>query len=355
MARPQRPSKGNIVTQQCNDITEEKDKLSGTLMKLVEGNLLTRRAFTASVATFAAIGSPAIAQSTPITLIVPFAAGGPTDVIARIAAEGMARALGQRVVVENVAGAGGATGVLRAARSAPDGRTLVLGNLGTHGAAPSATPNLPYDPQTDFEPVGLIASTPIVLVIREKLPVSNLGEFVALMRSMPGAFSFGHAGQGVTSHTAAVLLLSVMGAMQTGVPYRGTAPALNDMLAGVLDFICDQSVIMVEQVKSGKVRALAVASNTRLASLPEVPTAAEGGLPEFSITAWNAIFAPKGTDPAILSAYNKALGTALEGPELRQRLAAFDAEIPADGDARTGESLRRHVASEVERWRMIIR
>ncbi|MFM9975653.1 MAG: tripartite tricarboxylate transporter substrate-binding protein [Beijerinckiaceae bacterium] len=317
--------------------------------------MLTRRAFAASVATLVAIRSPAIAQSTPITLIVPFAAGGPTDVIGRIAADGMARALGQRIVVENVAGAGGATGVLRAARSAPDGRTLVIGNLGTHGAAPSATPNLPYDPQADFEPVGLIASTPILLVIRENLPAANLREFVALMRDKPDAFSFGHAGQGVTSHTAALLLLSVMGARQTGVPYRGTAPALNDMLAGVLDFICDQSVIMVEQVKSGKVRALAVASKARLASLPDVPTSAEAGLPDFAITAWNAVFAPKGTDAAIIAAYNKALGAALEEPDLRQRLAAFDAEIPASGEARTSEALRRHVVSEVERWKRIVR
>jgi tripartite-type tricarboxylate transporter receptor subunit TctC len=316
--------------------------------------MLTRRAFSASAAAFVAV-KPAVAQTTPITLIVPFAAGGPTDVIGRIAADGMARALGQRIVVENVAGAGGATGVLRAARAAADGRTLVVGNLGTHGAAPSATPNLPYDPQTDFEPIGMIAATPILLVVRENLPAANLQEFVALMRAKPNGFSFGHAGQGVTSHTAALLLLSVMGATQTGVPYRGTAPALNDMLVGVLDFICDQSVIMVEQVKSGKVRALAVASSARLASLPDVPTAAEAGLPDFAITAWNAVFAPKGTDPAILTAYTAALDMALQEGELRQRLAAFDAEVPASGAPRSSDALRRHVAAEVERWRQIIR
>jgi tripartite-type tricarboxylate transporter receptor subunit TctC len=317
--------------------------------------MLTRRAFTASAAALAAWPSRVSAQSGPITLIVPFAAGGPTDVIGRIAADGLSRQLGQRVVIENVGGAGGATGVLRAARAAPDGRTLVVGNLGTHGAAPSSTPNLPYDPVADFEPVGMIAATPIVLVVREKFPAANLAEFAALVRAKPDNYSFGHAGQGVTSHTAAMLLMATIGAMQTGVTYRGTGPALNDLLAGVIDFIVDQSVIMVEQVKAGNVRALAVASNRRLASLPEVPTSAEAGLPGFAITAWNAVFAPKGTDAAIVAGLNRALAAALDEPEMGQRLAAFDAEIPAQGDGRSAEALRRHVAAEVERWRTVIR
>jgi tripartite-type tricarboxylate transporter receptor subunit TctC len=316
--------------------------------------MITRRTFALSAAAYAAAPSVGLSQSGPITLIVPFAAGGPTDVIGRIAADGLSRHIGQRVVVENVGGAGGATGVLRAARATPDGRTLVVGNLGTHGAAPSSTPNLPYDPVADFEPVGMIAATPILLVVRNTLPAASLAEFAALLRARPDSYTFGHAGQGVTSHTAALLLLSTIGTMQTGVTYRGTGPALTDLLAGVIDFIVDQSVIMVEQVKSGSVRALAVASERRLASLPEVPTSAEAGLPGFAITAWNAIFAPKGTEPAILTALNRALAAALGEAETAQRLSAFDAEVPAPGDARSAEALRRHVSSEVERWRRIV-
>ncbi len=316
--------------------------------------MISRRTFATAAAAFIAAPSVAPAQSGPITLIVPFAAGGPTDVIGRIAADSLSRQIGQRVIIENVGGAGGATGVVRAARAAPDGRTLVVGNLGTHGAAPSSTPNLPYDPVADFEPVGMIAATPILLVVRNTLPAANLTEFAALLRARPDSYTFGHAGQGVTSHTAALLLLASIGTMQTGVTYRGTGPALTDLLAGVIDFIVDQSVIMVEQVKAGSVRALAVASERRLASLPDVPTSAEAGLPGFAITAWNAIFAPKGTDPAIVSALNRALAAALAEVETTQRLAAFDAEVPASGDARSADALRRHVVSEVERWRRVI-
>lgn len=315
--------------------------------------MLTRRSFIASAGV--ALAAPAVAQSSQVTLIVPFAAGGPTDVIARVAAEAMSRTLGQRMIVENVAGAGGATGVVRAARAAPDGRTLVVGNLGTHGAAPSATPNLPYDPVADFTPVGLIASTPILLVVRNGFPARDLAEFAALLKANSGRYTFGHAGQGVTSHTAAMLLLAVIGTMQTGVTYRGTAPALNDMLEGSLDFICDQSVIMVGQVRAGQIRALAVASDSRLQSLPEVPTSAEAGLPGFSITAWNAVFAPKGTDAALVADYNAALSAALDDPGLRSRLAAFDAEIPPAGARRSTEGLARHVADEVDRWRRVMR
>jgi tripartite-type tricarboxylate transporter receptor subunit TctC len=315
--------------------------------------MFTRRAVIASAA---AIATPRIAgaQANPITIIVPFAPGGPTDVIGRLAAEGLSRRLGERVIVENVAGAGGATGVLRAARAAPDGRTLVIGNLGTHGAAPSATPNLPYDPIKDFEPVGLIASTPIVLVTRPTFPAATLSEFAGALKAAPNRFTYGHAGIGVTSHTAAQLLLSSIMTMQTGVTYRGTAQALTDLLGGTLDFICDQSVIMVEQVRSGKVKALAVASSRRLPSLPDVPTSAEGGLPDFTMTAWNGLFAPRGTEPAVIARLNEGLIGTLESAETLDRLRAFDAEVPASREAASSAALKRHVESEVARWRKVL-
>jgi tripartite-type tricarboxylate transporter receptor subunit TctC len=319
--------------------------------------MISRRTFAASLAAASVLPAgvpPAAAQSGAITLIIPFAPGGPTDVIGRIAADGLSRRLGQRVLVENVGGAGGATGVLRAMRAPSDGRTLVVGNLGTHGAAPSATPNLPYDPAADFEPIGMIAATPIVLVVRNGFPAATLQDFAARLRAEPDRYSYGHAGQGVTSHTAAMLLLSVIGAMQTAVTYRGTGPALNDMLAGSIDFIVDQSVIMVEQVRSGKVRALAVAGDRRLASLPDVPSAAEAGFPGFAITAWNGLFAPRGTAPEVVAVLSNALSDALDDPETGQRLAAFDAAPPAAAE-RSSAWLRAHVVSEVERWRRIAR
>lgn len=316
--------------------------------------MITRRAFTTSAAMVLAAPAVARVQGNPITLIVPFAAGGPTDVIGRIAAEGLSRRLGERVVVENVAGAGGATGVLRAARAAADGRTLVIGNLGTHGAAPTAMPNLPYDPVADFEPVGLIASTPIVLVARPTFPAATLAEFAAALRARPNAFTYGHAGIGVTSHTAAQLLLSTLMTMQTGVTYRGTAPALTDLLGGSLDFICDQSVIMVEQVRGGKVKALAVAGARRLPSLPDVPTSAEGGLPDFAMTAWNGLFAPKGVNAVVIERLNAALVESLGNADAVDRLRAFDAEVPASREAMSPAALRRHVENEVARWRKVL-
>jgi tripartite-type tricarboxylate transporter receptor subunit TctC len=320
--------------------------------------MLSRRAFAASAATIALTGfglaRPALAQSNPIILIVPFAPGGPTDVIGRIAADGISRRLGERVVVENVAGAGGATGVLRAARAAPDGRTLVIGNLGTHGAAPSAMPNLPYDPIADFEPVGLIASTPIVLVARPNFPAATLAEFAAALKAAPNRYTYGHAGIGVTSHTAAQLLLSSIMTMQTGVTYRGTAQALTDLLGGTLDFICDQSVIMVEQVRGGTVKALAVASPSRLPSLPDVPTSAEGGLPDFVMTAWNGLFAPRGADGAAVARLNAALRETLASAEAQERLKAFDAEAPQGDEAGSPQALKAHVEREVARWRKVL-
>ncbi len=315
--------------------------------------MISRRMMLASLAGLAA--APALGQSAPIVLIVPFAPGGPTDVIGRIAADGLSRRLGRRIIVENVAGAGGATGVVRAMRAAPDGRTLLLGNLGTHGAAPSATPNLPYDPAADFAPIGMIAETPIVLVVRKDFPADDLASFAALLRSGPDRYSYGHAGQGVTSHTAALLLLSAVGAMQTGVAYRGTAPALNDLLAGSIDFIVDQSVIMVEQIRGGAVKALAVAGTRRLPSLPDLPTAAEQGLPAFSITAWNALFAPAGLEAGLAAEFERALAEALDDPDLQARLTSFDAIVPEPGEARSSARLRAHVMAEVERWRNVVR
>jgi tripartite-type tricarboxylate transporter receptor subunit TctC len=315
--------------------------------------MISRRRMLASLGAFAA--APALAQSASTVLIVPFAPGGPTDIIGRIAAEGLSRRLGRRLIVENVAGAGGATGVVRAMRAAPDGRTLLVGNLGTHGAAPSATPNLPYDPVADFEPIGMIAETPIVLVARKDFPADDLTSFASQLRTHPDRYSYGHAGQGVTSHTAALLLLSSIGAMQTGVAYRGTAPALNDLLAGSIDFIVDQSVIMVEQVRGGAVKALAVAGARRLPSLPDLPTAAEQGLPAFAITAWNALFAPAGLDKGLAAELERALAETLDDPEVQARLTTFDAIVPEAGEARSAARLRAHVTAEVERWRNIAR
>src|SRR5262252_8137460 len=231
----------------------------------------------------------------PITMIVPFAAGGPTDTVARIVGEQMSKTLGQAVVVENVSGAGGTTGITRGAQSKPDGYTIMMGHMGTHGAAPALYPNLKYDPTKDFAPVGLVAGTAILIIAKKEFPAANLKEFVAYLRSNPDKVNEAHAGVGSVSFTTCTMLQSIIGTKTARVAYRGTAPSLNDLVAGQVDFGCDQIVNVVSQVQAGTVKAFAVASPQRSAVLKDVPTTKEAGLPEFQVSAWNAVFAPKDT------------------------------------------------------------
>lgn len=292
--------------------------------------------------------------SRPITEIVPFSAGGPTDVIARLVNEPMSKRLGQQLVIENVAGAGGTTGTERAARAAPDGYTITMGHMGTHGAAPALYPGrLKYDPVSDFEPIGMVAGTPIVIVVRKDFPASDLRAFVAHLEQRQAAVNEAHAGVGSVSYTACTLLAAELGVKFTRVAYRGTGPALNDLVGGQVDFMCDQIVNVIEQIRAGAIRALAIATAERSPALPELPTTVEAGLPRLQVSAWNALFAPKGTPAPIVSKLSQALAAALDDPTTSARLRDLGALVPPPAE-RTPESLASFVKSEVERWTPIL-
>jgi tripartite-type tricarboxylate transporter receptor subunit TctC len=285
---------------------------------------------------------------------VPFAAGGPTDIFARLVGKHMARTLGQQIVIENVAGAGGTTGITRGKQAAPDGYTIMMGHMGTHGAAPALYPNLRYNPVTDFEPVGLVGGTPIVIVSKKSFPAANLQEFVAYLKANASKVNQAHAGVGSVSFTTCLLLSSQLSIRPTSVAYRGTGPALNDLVGGQVDYMCDQIVNLVEQIKGGAIRTYAIATPERSPALPDVPTTVEAGLPDYQVSAWNALFAPKGTPTEIVTKLNTALGAALDDAATRQRLLDLGTVIP-DRSGRTPEALAALVKREVARWTPILK
>ena len=289
----------------------------------------------------------------PITLIVPFAAGGPTDVVARIVSEHMSRTLGQQLVVENVVGAGGTMASTKAAQAAPDGYTLIMGHMGTHGAAPAVYPDLKYDPSKSFAPIGMAAGTPILIVAKKSFPAKDLREFVAYLKKNSEKLNEAHAGVGSVSFTTCAFFNSLIGAKPTRVVYRGTGPTLNDLVSGQVDYMCDQIVNLVPQIQAGTIKAYGVALPQRSPALPDVPTTKEGGLPEFQVSAWNAIFAPKGTPAEIVKKLSDALTRALADENTRKRLLDLGADL-SDKEAQTPEGLARLVDSEVARWKKVL-
>ncbi|HEY7520929.1 MAG TPA: tripartite tricarboxylate transporter substrate binding protein BugD [Methylomirabilota bacterium] len=297
----------------------------------------------------AAGGALAAYPERPITMIVPFAAGGPTDVTARIVGEHMSRTLGQQIVIENVAGAGGTTGISRAAASTPDGYTIMMGHMGTHGAAPAVYPNLKYNPTKDFEPIGLAAGTPILIVAKKDFPANDLKAFVAHVKANGPKLNEAHAGVGSVSHTTCTLLHSILGVQPNRVAYRGTGPALNDLVAGQVDYMCDQIVNLTPQIQGGTIKAFAIATAERNPALPNVPTTKQAGLPEFQVSAWNAIFAPRGTPKDVVAKLNDALVKALDDANTRKRLLELGGDVP-DRAGRSPEALAKLVQSEVTRW-----
>jgi tripartite-type tricarboxylate transporter receptor subunit TctC len=300
--------------------------------------------------------APAAAQDNypnkPITVIVPYAPGGNTDVIARIVLDHMATTLKQPLIVENIGGAGGTTGSLRGARSSPDGYTVLVGQMGTHGAAPALYPNLAYNPVTDFEHVSQLTDTPIAVFVRKTLPVNTLGELVAMLKANPGKLNNGHGGVGATSHVSCLLFAAVTGTSGQFVPYRGSGPALNDLIAGTHDYMCDQIPHTVSHVLGGSIKALAIAAEKRSEVLPGVPTTTEAGFPALQASGWNAMFAPKGTPKPVVDRLTLAVSAALDDPATRAKLEAIGAIVPA---RRGPEALRAMVASEVEKWTPVIR
>jgi putative tricarboxylic transport membrane protein len=290
----------------------------------------------------------------PITMIVPFAAGGPTDITARIVGEHMSRTLGQQIIIENVAGAGGTTGISRAAASTADGYTIMMGHMGTHGAAPAVYPNLKYNPTRDFEPVGLAAGTPILIVAKKDFPANDLKAFVAHVKANGPKLNEAHAGVGSVSHTTCTLLHSILGVQPNRVAYRGTGPALNDLVAGQVDYMCDQIVNLTPQIQGGTIKAYAIATAERNPALPNVPTTKEAGLPEFQVSAWNAIFAPKGTPKEVVAKLNDALVKALDDATTRKRLLELGGDVP-DRAGRSPEALAKLVQNEVARWATVFK
>src|SRR6187551_765469 len=262
----------------------------------------------------------------PVTIIVPFAAGGPADITGRIVADIFSRHLNQKFVVENVGGAGGTIGALRAARAAPDGYTILSGHLGTNALAPAFYPNLGYDPQKDFEPIGLSAEYPELLVVRKDFPANNLKEFVAYAKSNEGKLNAGHAGLGSVSYIGCLLLHAAIGIKPTMIPFTGTAPVLNAMLGGQVDYECDPVLGTLSQVQAGNVKALAVAAKKRSPLLPDVPTSHEQGLPEFDIAPFYAVFVPSGTPQAVVEKLADALNKGLNEEAVQKRLTDLGAE-----------------------------
>jgi putative tricarboxylic transport membrane protein len=311
-------------------------------------------------ATFVALhafAAPAGAQDYPtrsITMIVPFAAGGPTDVVARIVAANMAQTLGQNILIENVVGAGGTTAATRAARATNDGYTLITGHMGTHAAAVPLYPKLAYHPEGDFEPVAQLAGTPIVILARNDFPPKNLNEFVAYVKANAAKVNVAHAGVGSVSHVSCELLNSILDIKAVGVPFNGTGPAMNALVAGQVDYMCDQIVNAVPQIEAGTIKAYAIATPERSLSLPNVPTTAEAGLPEFQAQAWNGIFAPKGTSPEIVARLNAAVVKALDDVAVRKRLLDLGSVIPGPAE-RKPEALAALVKSEIAKWTPVLR
>jgi tripartite-type tricarboxylate transporter receptor subunit TctC len=301
--------------------------------------------------------APAAAQdfpARPITVIVPFAAGGPTDVIARIVGDHMSKTLGQTLVIENVVGAGGTTGITRAKRARNDGYTIAMGHLGTQAAAPALYPNLQYDPVNDFEPIGMAAGTPVLILAKKDFPPKDLKEFVDYVKKNEKTLNMAHAGVGSVSFTTCLLLNHILKVKPTSIPFQGTGPSMNALIGSQVDYMCDQIVNAVPQVQGGTIKAYAIGTEERNPSLPNVPTSKEAGLPEFQASAWNALIAPKGTPKPVMDKLSAALDKALDDEPTRKRLLELGSDIPGK-NRRGGEALMTLVKSEIAKWTPVIK
>jgi tripartite-type tricarboxylate transporter receptor subunit TctC len=306
-------------------------------------------------AMFALMGAASAAPypNKPITVIVPFAAGGPTDVVTRLIGDHMSRLLGQTLVVENVGGAGGTLGMTRTAQAQPDGYTIAVGNMGTQSAAPALYPNLKYDPAKSFAQVGIVNYTPQAIVAKKATAATNLKEFIHYVQANQTKLNYGHAGVGSISHVSGLLFNAKFGLKPNLVPYRGSAPAIQDLIAGQMDYMIDQSISVIPQIKAGTIKVYAVAAPERLASLPEVPTTGEAGV-DFIFSAWNGMVAPPGTPTDIVARLADALGKALDDPAVQARYVELGSSAPK-GAERGPAALQKLVGSEVARITPVIK
>jgi tripartite-type tricarboxylate transporter receptor subunit TctC len=284
----------------------------------------------------------------PMVMIIPFAAGGPQDVLGRIIGQSMSEALGQQVIIENVGGAGGMTGSVRVAKATPDGYTMVLGSVGTHAQNQSLYKQPLYDAATDFTPVALVAETPIALITRKDLPPTNFKEFVAYAKANQADMKFGSAGAGSATHLGCVVLNSVIGVNIVHVPYRGTGPAMQDLAGGRIDYLCDIIATAKPQIDAGSVKGLAILTKERAAVLPNLPTALEQGTDVQAYT-WSAVFLPKGAPDAVVQKLNGAIVHAMKTPVVAERMASLGAVLVSD-DRATPQYLAQFVKSEIAKW-----
>ncbi|MFC7334237.1 tripartite tricarboxylate transporter substrate binding protein BugD [Rhodocista pekingensis] len=309
----------------------------------------------ATVLAAGVLAGPVSAQdypTRPITMVVPFSAGGPTDTVARLVAQEMSGALGQQVVIENVGGAGGTIGAARVAKADPDGYTLLLHHI---GMATSATlyRKLPFDALTDFSPVGLVTDVPMTIVARKDFPADDLKGLVGHVKANADKINMAHAGVGAASHLCGMLFQEALGTPLNTVPYKGTGPAINDLVGGQVDILCDQTTNTTGQIKGGAIKAYAVTTPTRVASLPDLPTTAEAGLPEVEVAVWHGIYAPKGTPDAVVQKLSAALQKALQSDLVKTRFAELGTEPVAQNRA-TPDVHAAFLKEEIERWRPVI-
>ncbi len=318
---------------------------------------MTHRILRLFLSSLAFVGaSLAGAQDYPskvITIIVPFAAGGPSDTIARLTAQSMGTTLKTQMIVENVGGAGGTLGAARLTQAKPDGYTVFVHHIG-HATAPALYRKLSYDPIKDFEPVGLINDGAMALVARKDFPAKNLKELIAYVKANKDKVNMANAGVGSASHLCGMFFQSALDADLTTIPYKGTGPAMNDLLGGQVDFMCDQTTNNASQIKAEKIKAYGVTTVTPIAALPGVPTMSEAGMPNFTVSVWHAMYAPKGTPQPIIDKLSKALQEALKDPNLKQRFADLGSE-PVAQNLATPDALRTHLKSEIDKWGPIIK
>ena len=313
---------------------------------------MKRTAYAIALGLLLALTSFANAAGFPdrtVTMVIPFAAGGPTDVLGRVMAQRMGEILGQTVIVENIGGAGGMTGGKKVADARPDGYTMLLGTVGTQAQGQTLYKKPLYNAVTDFVPVALIAEVPLVIIVRKDLPVGNFKEFVAYAKANSGKLKYGSAGAGSATHLGCVLLDYVIKANMTHVPYRGTGPAMNDLISGQIDLLCDVITTAKPQIDGGKVKGIAVMDKSRSPALPDLMTTTEQGTPGLEAYTWNALFLPKGAPAAVVAKLNAATVGAMKTPAVRDRLQGLGAQIVSD-DRATPQYLAGFLKSEIEKW-----
>ena len=291
--------------------------------------------------------------SRTITLIVPFPPGGPSDVVARIIGEGMSRALNQTVIIENVGGAGGTIGGARVAAAAPDGYTLLAGSMGSQVSAPVLTPSIRYDPIKDFEPIGLTANAPVAVVARKDFPANNLKEFIAYVKAHGDSVKQAHGGVGSSSHMACLLFTTELGLKPKLIPYRGTGPALGDLIGDHVDFFCDQVVSVAPAVKGKSIKAFVVSGDQPSPALPGVPSAKQAGIPDYSLSIWSAMYAPKGTPKDIVDKLAAALDRALADPAVDKRIVDLGGSVPTKAE-RGPAHLAAVLKADIAKWHPIL-